>query len=386
MSPQNLYADLDKPNKEYLLLSKHMFKCFKELGAEYIEALFPKFDQIQYELIKERWDNMILTSRKVIDGRIPPDKAEKTVLYTLPHIISLRSTLQTGFIKLLYGTSVDVTAVMVDDFNWQVVTAFNGHMEDGIPVDWWVIGMEDELMDRRHLKRGMKFKEIYEVTKNVQKTAQFMMELLRDVRNERTPQWSFSLYTLVIIHTSGLFNFFTELSNYEVIGGIWEGLNSKKKFKTPDHFFLMYPYPPMIKSLVMLPRGGYISRLADLTTGKYLNLNNIEEPALEWIKEEIPEAYKSVLLDDWEEGWPLPQATLQCKIPTDLNKILTPDEKLNWNYPPHKRITMDTFGLTSDDAWKGYLTDITSETPLDAELSKDNLISKGFGRNTEYLK
>ncbi|MFX1450638.1 MAG: hypothetical protein ACFFCM_07350, partial [Promethearchaeota archaeon] len=360
--------------------------CFKELGAEYIEALFPKFDQIQYDLIKERWDNMILTSRKVIDGRIPPDKAEKTVLYTLPHVISLRCTLQTGLIKLLYGTSVDVTAVMVDDFNWQVVTAFNGHMEDGIPVDWWVLGMEDELMDRRHLKRGMKFKEIYEVTKDVQKTAQYMMELLKDVRNERTPQWSFSLYTIVVLHTSGLFNFFTEMSNYEVLGNIWEGLNSKKKFNTPDHFFMLHPYPPMIKSLIMLPRGGFISRLADLTTGKNLNLNTIEDPALTWIKEEIPEAYECVLLSDWQEGWPLPKATLDCKIPTDLNQIITSDEKLNWHYPSHKRITMDTFGLTTDDAWKGYLTDITDETPFDAELSKDNLISKGFGRNTEYLK
>ena len=385
MSP-HLFSDLDTPNKEYMLLARHMFKCFKELGAEYIEALFPKFDKIQYELIKIRWDTMIQTSRKVIEGRISANKADKILLYTLPHVISLISTLQTGLIKLLYGQSVDVTACMVDDFNWKIVTCMNGHMEDGIPVDWWNIGLEDELMERRHLKRGMRFQDIYEVTKNVPKAAQYIMEVLKDVRNERTPQWATSLYTIVVLHTSGLFNFFTELSNYEVIGNVWDGFNSKIKYKLKDYWFLMYPEPPMIRTLAYAPRASFIKKLTGLTTERKFALHTIEDTALDWIKEELPEAYKSVILDDWEEGIPLPQATLKCNIPTDIKNIITADEKLNWNYPPYKPITMDTFGLTTDDAFKGYLTDITDETPIDAKIDRNNLLSKTFGQNVEILK
>ncbi len=385
MSPQNLFSDLDKPNKEFMLLAKHMFKCFKELGAEFVEALFPKFDEIQYELIKYRWDNMIQTSRKVIDGEVPTEDADRILLYTLPHVISLISSLQTGLIKLLYGESVDVTAVMVDDFNWQIVTCMNGHQEDGIPVDWWNIGLEDELMDRRHMKRGVKFKDLYKSTKDVTKAAQLIMEVLKDVRNERTPQWSNSLYTVVILHTSGLFNFFTELSNYEVIGSIWDGYNSKK-YKLKDYWFLMYPDPPMIRTMTMSSRDAFIRKLTGLTTARNFAIHTIEDPALDWVKEEIPEAYDAVLLSDWEEGIPLPISTLNCKIPTDIKKLISSDEKLNWQYPNHQRITMDTFDLSTDNCFAGYLTDITDETSPDAGITRDNIISKNFGQYTEFFK
>ncbi|MHA1378255.1 MAG: hypothetical protein ACTSRG_07720 [Candidatus Helarchaeota archaeon] len=385
MSPQNLFSDLDKPNKEYMLIARHMYKCFKQLGAEFVEALFPKFDQIQYELIKTRWDNMIQTSRNVIEGEIPTEDADRILLYTLPHVISLVSSLQTGLIKLLYGESVDVTAVMVDDFNWRVVTCMNGHMEDGVPVDWWNIGLEDELMERRHMKRGVKFKDLYKSTKDVTKACQLIIDVLKDVRNERTPQWSNSLYTIVLLHTSGLFNFFTEMSNYEVIGSIWDGYSSKR-YKMKDYWFLMYPDPPMIRTMAMTDRSSFIRKLTGLTTANKFALHTIEDPALDWIKEEVPEAYDAVILDDWEEGVPLPISTLQCKIPLDVKKLLTKDEKLNWQYPNHQRITMDTFELTVDDAFKGYLTDLTGDTPPDAEISRDNLITKGFGQDTEFLK
>ena len=385
MSSQNLYSDLDKPNKEYMLLARHMFKCYKELGVEFVEALFPKFDQIQYELIKERWDQMIQTSKKVIDGVIPDDEADKICLYTLPHVISLISTLQTGLVKLLYGEEVDVTAVMVDDFNWEVVTCFNGHMSEGIPVDWWVIGLEDELMDRRHMKRGMRFKDIYKKTKNVPKACEYLMEVLKDVRNERTPQWSNTLYTIVLLHTSGLFNFFTEMSNYEVVSSIWDGYNSKR-YKMKDYWFLMYPDPPMVRTMTMGSRDGFARKLTGLTTGGKFVLHTIEDPAIDWIKEEVPEAWSSVILDDWEEGIPLPISTLECKIPMDQNKLVKSGNELNWQYPKsHPRITMDTFDFTEDDAFKGYLTNISENTPINAELDRINLISKNFGQYAEFF-
>ncbi|MHA1405455.1 MAG: hypothetical protein ACTSSI_16950 [Candidatus Helarchaeota archaeon] len=72
---------------------------------------------------------MIKTSREIIRGKVSDAEASKMVLYTLPHVVTLRTDLQTGLVKLLYGESVDVSAVMVDDFSRQVVTVMNGHCE-----------------------------------------------------------------------------------------------------------------------------------------------------------------------------------------------------------------------------------------------------------------
>lgn len=385
MSKHN-WADLNVPNKEFMLLAPHMYRCFRELGAEFIEALFPKFDKIQFELIKERWDNMIRTSREVIEGRIPDENAKRMILYTLPHVVTLRTDLQTGLIKLLYGESVDVSAVMVDDFNMQVVTVMNGHCEAGIPVDWFNIGMEDEIMERRHLKRGMKFNEVYQKTKNITKTAQYLMEVLKDVRNERTPQWSHAQYTIVMLHTSGLFNFFTEMSNYESLTTIWDGFNSKSKYKLPDWWFLFYPDPPLIKTLAMSGRSGFCRKLVNLCTGGSFILQTIENKALNWIKDDLPEAYKAVLLDDWADGIPLPKATLKSRVPLGMDELVRDDGELNRFYPAGTRIKMEDMGFTEEDAFDGYFTDINGETPLDATVSRENLITQGYGRQAKFLK
>ncbi|NHI92041.1 MAG: hypothetical protein EAX96_06020 [Candidatus Lokiarchaeota archaeon] len=133
-----LYSELDNPNKEFMLLAPHMYKCFKELGAKYIEELFPKFDEIQYELIKERWDNMISTSRMVIAGNFTPEQSSKIMLYTLPHVISTRTDLQTGLVKLLYGDSVDVSAVMMNDLTGEIVTCMNGHEDIALVMKFFI--------------------------------------------------------------------------------------------------------------------------------------------------------------------------------------------------------------------------------------------------------
>lgn len=121
-----------------MLLAPHMYKCFKELGAKYIEELFPKFDEIQYELIKERWDNMISTSRMVIAGNFTPEQSSKIMLYTLPHVISTRTDLQTGLVKLLYGDSVDVSAVMMNDLTGEIVTCMNGHEDIALVMKFFI--------------------------------------------------------------------------------------------------------------------------------------------------------------------------------------------------------------------------------------------------------
>ena len=378
-----LYSELDKPNKEYMLLAPHMYKCFKELGADYIEDLFPKFDEIQYELIKERWDNMISTSRMVIAGKFTPEESSKIMLYTLPHVISTRTDLQTGLVKLLYGDSVDVSAVMINDLTGEIVTCMNGHQEQGISVDWWNVGMKDELFDRRHRKTGVKLRDIYNKTKNVAKTAKLILDVMKDIRNERTPQWSTALYSVVMLHTSGLFNFFVEPSNYEVLGSVWDGYNSKKYHGMKDLWFMFYPDLPLINSMALASRGSFISRLGGLTSGKALCIHTIEDPALKWIKEDIPEAYPAVVQRSREIGVPVARMTLECKVGGKDN-LLYGDEELNRIYPEGTRVTREDINVSEEDFYKGFLTNVLDDAPLDVKITEKNLVSKNFGKNAIF--
>ena len=189
-----------------------------------------------------------------------------------------------------------------------------------------------------------------------------------------------------MLHTSGLFSFFLEPSNYETLGTVWDGFNSKTKYKLPDWFFMFYPEPPLLRTLAMAGRSGFIRKLSGLCTGSQFVFQTIEKEALSWIKNEFPEGYKEVLISNWDEGVPLPAATLECQIPLDVNKLVRDDGTLNRNYPNSTKMTMETMGFTQEDAFDGYLTDITHETPLDAKVDRENLITRGFGKESRFLK
>ncbi|MHA1405456.1 MAG: hypothetical protein ACTSSI_16955 [Candidatus Helarchaeota archaeon] len=380
---KHLFSDFDHPNKYFMTLAPHMYRCFQELGAEFVEALFPKFDEVQYDLINDRWTNMIKTSRDVMTGKFTTDQASKMMLYTLPHVISTRADLQTGLVKLMYGDSVDVTAVMLNDINFELVTAMNGHQEQGISVDWWVVGLNDEILDRRHRKIGVKLRDIYRKTKSIPKTARLILDVMKDIRNERTPQWSMSSYSIVMLHTSGLFNFFVEPSNYEVLGSVWDGYNSKKYFGLKDWWFYFYPDLPLINSMALSGRRGFMSKLGGLTADKHLCLHAIEDRALSWIKNDLPEAYSSVVNYSWEIGIPTARMSLECDIGTKDN-LLDSNEDLNRKFPKGTRITREALNISEEESYKGYLTNIRDDDPLDIEISEKNLVSKGFGRDAQF--
>ena len=192
------YGDIedDMETKEFLLISKHVFKVFRQLGLDYMENALPKFRTVQYDVTKARWDNMIYTGKQILEGKISEDQATKMFLYTIPHVITVRSDLQVGTNKLLYGDSTDVSFAIVNDYTNELLFVFNGHLESGVPTDWWIAGLNDDLMERRHLKYGVKLRSIPAKTKNLMKSAKWLEDVLLDVRIERTPYYSHSLYTV----------------------------------------------------------------------------------------------------------------------------------------------------------------------------------------------
>ncbi|NHI92168.1 MAG: hypothetical protein EAX96_06660 [Candidatus Lokiarchaeota archaeon] len=239
--------------------------------------------------------------------------------------------------------------------------------------------MNDDVFDRRHRKTGVKLRDLYNKTKNVAKTARLILDVMKDIRNERTPQWSNSLYSVVMLHTSGLFNFFVEPSNYEVLGSVWDGYNSKRYHGMKDHWFMFYPDLPLINSMSLSSRSSFMSRLGGLTSGKALCIHTIEEPALRWIKNDIPEAYPAVVQYCREIGVPVPRMTLECKVGGKDN-LLTSDEQLNRTYLEGTRVTREDINVTEEDFYKGFLTNIQDDAPLDVKVTEKNLLSKNFGK------
>lgn len=377
----------DSRTKHYLPLSKHVYKVFREFGIDYMDNFFPRFKQIQFDVTKARWDNMIFTGKKIMEGTIPEHDAQRTFLYTVPHIVICRADLQVGTNKLLYGESTDVSFVIVDDISQDILFVFNGHLESGVPHDWWIEGHDSEVLDRRHMKRGWKIREVAKKTKNFQDCAKNLMDIFKDIRNERTPEFQNSLYTVSMAWSSAMFNMFAEVSNYEMLSTIFNGLACKHLFGLPDQYFLYYPIPPLFSSLIYTSRNQFTSMVAGLTCSHHLITSHIEDGAYQWLKDEFPELIELNFLGQWkDDGIPLPKATLEMQMETKKGKMIDDQGNLKIKYPEGKRIFMDDLELGVDDLFRGYMLDINHETSLDTTVSRDSIISEGMGSYTKFYK
>jgi hypothetical protein len=376
----------DSRTKNYLPLSRNVYKIFRKFGLDYMEDFQGKFRQVQYDITAARWENMIYTGKKILSGEMSEHDAERSILYTVPHIISVRSDLQIGTNKLMYGDSTDVSFAIIDDFSEEILFVFNGHMESGVPSDWFLAGLDDDLLDRRHMKYGWKIKEIPAKTKNLSKTANVLLDVLLDIRNERRPQWKNSRYTVSMAWASAMYNMFSELSNYEMIGNIYDGLNAKYVYKLPDYYFLYYPIPPLFSSIVYMPRPKFQTVLAGLTSSHNLVTSTVEQESLNWIKNDLPELYELIFLDQWKKGIPTPQISLNTQIPKHHKKLLDKNDNIVRDEPEGTRCTLENLNIKEDEAFNGFILDINHETPLDSEITPEHKIARGMGHETEFFK
>ncbi len=387
--PLHNYGDIDDDmvTKEFLLISRHVFRVFREFGLDYMENALPKFRTVQYDVTKARWDNMIFTGKQILQGNMSEEQAMKTFLYTVPHVITVRSDLQVGTNKLLYGDSTDVSFAIVNDYTNELLFVFNGHLESGVPTDWWIAGLNDDLMNRRHMKYGVKLKEVPKKANDLMKSAKWLESILKDVRNERTPYYSDSLYTVCMCYASAMFNIFAEMSCYETMGSIFDGLNAKNVYKLKEMHFLYHPVPPLFSSIVHIGRSNFLKTLCGLTTGHYMISNTIEEDAMEWVKTELSEVYPFVYLSQWTtDGIPTPAISIGTNFPKKKKDLIGPDGELAKTIPQGSRITAEIMDIPIDESNKGYLFDINHESPLDIKLTPDMKISSGMGRDVKFFK
>ncbi|MBD3227404.1 MAG: hypothetical protein GF329_04375 [Candidatus Lokiarchaeota archaeon] len=107
-------------------------------------------------------------------------------------------------------------------------------------------------------------------------------------------------------------------------------------------------------------------------------------------KRDFPETHEIGLIEQWtKKGIPLPYQTLACELPDYEKKETYEKRDFDWEYPEGPRITLDSLGISIEEAFDGYYIDITHDFKPEKEEEMDlsgKIISKGSGRNAEIIK
>jgi len=392
LNMRHTWAEIPKdvPGRFILPLgANHIWRIFQEVGFDRVVEITSRLStSFLYDAFKFRLDESIQTSKALIDGSLetPP---EKTMTYLFfPAITSTLTYLQQGMMRLIYGNSVDAAYVNVNDFTGELVYILNVHSEDGIPVDWYIVGSDDELMDRRHRKLGYKIRDLPKKSKGILQWGERIKSTLRDVRNERAPQWVNSAYLIAAAYGSATIELYSELSNYESFGTLWSGLNAKRIFGLPDLWFSYIPMPSIVNLFSLSSRADFINKMAGLTTGGKFYIQHVEAEGKEMLKQEFPELFELGIEKVLQEvGIPLPAATLEVEYPNLKKKSTWEEEKFEFKYPNETRFFKNTdVEMTVDEVWNGILFDVDQETPIDTKLSQEDIISTGIGRDTKIWK
>jgi len=377
------------PSKGYYPIARNIWKVHKELGWDYLKpALFAMIDNF-HDIVKLRLDEAIKTAQHAIKGELS-DLDKVFSYFFFPPVLEIRTDLQQGTSKLLYGESVDVTYITISDETGELAFLLNCHGEDGVPVDWFLVTAGDELMDRRHMKYGFKLKDSYKNTKSVFQTGTRIIDILKDVRNERTPQWASSAYFTIIVWGLGVANAGLEVSNFENIAFLHDGVNYKQ-WGFSDPCFTFYPWPAFIKILFDMDRSNYTKRFTGLSSENKLCCHTAQFPGLAGYEGGYefftlyPEAFELSFKRKWEdEGVPYPIQTLQTKVPDIKKGIPASTTGVEFKIPKGERIFAEDLELSLEEAIRGVYLNFDHETKP-RKANPEDVISKDCGVRTEII-
>ncbi|MFX1297624.1 MAG: hypothetical protein ACFFD2_22595 [Promethearchaeota archaeon] len=372
--PDDLYL------KPFLPLLSFLWRVYKKRGWEGVDNYEAMGDEGIFSFFETRLNESIYTVKDVIDGKITQPEKVLSYIIMIPSLV-IRSDLVIGTQRLFGGDSTDVTYAVVHDYNAELLILLNCHIEDGIPVDWYMVRQQDELLDRRHMKYGYKLREIPQRTKSLFKAANMLMSVLKDVRNERTPQWADAEYYVGTVVSSWAINLMCIPSNYESIGETYDGRASKDKYGLPDYTFGLHPFPSAFNMFFYKGRSDYTKIIASLTTNMDFYVQPFEPHNLELLRRNTPELF-AIYEDQIEnEGIPFPIQSINCKYPNLKSK--DPNIRFDKQYPPGDFLTPADLGLTLEEFLSGVYLDINHETPA-TKIDASKIKSTGIGRNTIF--
>lgn len=300
--------------------------------------------------------------------------------------LTIRADLHSASSVMIYGPSHDISFMGINDVTRELEFAFNIHMDEGFPVDWWWISGDDEIFKRRHMKLGYRLKEMPQKFPDITESAARVREIMMDIRNERNPQWANSSFSVCFVFI--LVGVMTGFSNWDAIGQIYDGVNAKSIYQLPHPLFGYEPWPPILNSLFALARKDWSVSISKLLTGNQLFLQPTSMGILEHARKNFPDEYdRLILLMSYELkkiGIPLPAQSLNV-IPPKYDPITGKWESLDYKYPAGPRVFYENLDLSFEEAISGVLFDITHRTKIE-KVTRDNIVSLGHGFNTKYLK
>ncbi|MHA1230860.1 MAG: hypothetical protein ACTSPQ_09450 [Candidatus Helarchaeota archaeon] len=374
--PDNMYI------KPYLPLLSFLWRIFRKYGWEGVD----NYDRVGiegvYQFFKTRLDESIMTMKEVVEGKIKEPEKVLSYIIMVPSLV-IRSDLTIGAQKLFGGDSLDISFAVIHDRDQSIYLILNCHVEEGIPVDWYMVKQGDELLERRHMKYGYKLKEIPQRMKKHSKTAKALIDVLRDVRNERTPQWKYSDYNIGIVISGWAINLMYQPSNYESIAETYDGRAAKDIYGLPDYTFIMEPFSPAFNMFFYKGREDFIKMIASITTNMYFYVQPLEPFNLDLVKSRAPhvfEIYKDVIE---KEGIPFPKQTINSSYPNIKKK--DPNIRFVKKYPKGPFIKPENIGLSLEEFLEGIFFDINHETEPQI-IDESKIISIGIGRNTKFRK
>ena len=345
--------------------------------------------QIAGPVLAERIEDGIALDKALKEGKIKR-LAETMVYWGFPPNQVIRGDLHSSSSVMIYGPSHDISFVGVNDLTREIVLAFNLHMEDGYPVDWWWISGEDQLFDRRHMKLGYKLRELPQKFPDVAIAASKIRDILIDLRNERNPQWASASYSVALVFI--LVGITTPISNYDSIGQLWDGVNAQNVYKLPHSLFLYEPWPPMLNTFFALPRRDWIISLSRMLSGNQLYFHPSSKKIRDYIEKNYPDEFERMrLISSYQlrkVGIPLPIQSLNA-TPPQFDPVLNEWTSLEFKFPEGRRIYYDDLveaGLSYEDIMSGVLFNITHRTKIKDKITEDHIISVGHGLDTKYLK
>ncbi|MHA1267601.1 MAG: hypothetical protein ACTSRS_20360 [Candidatus Helarchaeota archaeon] len=372
-------------DKPFIPLMPNMWKLFCEIGWESLLNLFNELAYNVYNLGFERLKNTVETARLVMDGKID---GSPIVNYSLsPPFYVIRNDMQPGTLKLIYGESVDSTFIICDTFdaNEEIAFLMNCHLESGVPVDWWVVQKDDELMERRHLKLGIKLKDLPKKLKSYDEIGWKAREILQDIRNERTPQWSDSAYFTGACRMTGVSNCLLELSNYELFFHLYNSYNTKRLYKLNDLMFSYTPFPPLLYTATFMDQPSFVLRTVGLCTGLNWAIQGFHDRNITYFQESFAEIWDILMNQTWtKDGIHTPQTTISWKYP-NIKEKKDYVKKFTRISQSQSYLTIDQLGIELEAAYKGVFLNFTYEDNP-AELSKDRIISIGMGKDAQVFQ
>jgi len=388
--PDTYYSKRFIPLCDNLLIALRLADSWKEYMGDR-DARGPIEDSLSRG-IRTRMNESFEISDAVSGGKISKERQKQTVCFWgYPPLLPIRMDLQSLSTKMIYGPSVDISFACLSDDDRDVFFIFNIHVEESLPDReglWFLLrSEEEELFNRRHMKLGMRLCDLGKKIKDNVEVARRIREILIDIRNERTPQWSKSAYYIAVFFMIGVANNTLEFSSHNSLGIIYDGVNAAAKYGLPNCIYNYEPLPPILQMMFNLDRPMWLDRLTNALMGGQLYLNHIERETLEQMKQRSYDIYDIYMrFYSWKlhQGIVFPSQTIQA-IPPVYNKENQKWEKMGFEYPEGPRIHYEDLGLTFDDMFNGVLLDITHKSEVE-KVTPENVISIGHGLKTKYLR